>query len=66
VSFRFFAPFIARYLMKWAGKKMQRSFSNFQEYGNPSSTSSTTNNTSNKPPQSKKVVGEYIDFEELD
>ncbi len=52
--------------MKWAGRKMERSFGTSYGFNEQSSTQSKTSNASQKPPKSKKVVGEYIDFEELD
>lgn len=54
-------PYFMRYVAKKAGQKMENAFKGFQESQN-----------SNRPkPQpvekkTKKVVGEYIDFEEID
>lgn len=59
-------PFLIRYFVNRMGKKFETQFG-----ANPFenvSPSQKNNNSNTKPPKkvSKKVVGEYIDFEEID
>ncbi len=62
--------------MAWLGKKlmqrMQRNFSAQQGFSGDDPTASTQNNVNTKhknafsKTREKKIVGEYIDFEEID
>ena len=65
VTLRFLAKLLLPYLMRYiaikAGQKMEATFKGFQGYQNQ--TSSEPQPVEKK---SKKVVGEYIDFEEID
>ena len=63
-------------ILKWAGKKaMQRVQKQFEQRQNQSSNSSKVGETeinrnskssTNGNPSSKKTVGEYVDYEEID
>jgi len=54
-------PYLMRYIAKKAGQKMENAFRGFQESRHP-------NRQEPQPVEkkSKEVVGEYIDFEEID
>jgi len=54
-------PYLMRYVAKKAGQKMENAFKGFQE-------AQHANRPEPQPVErkSKKVVGEYIDFEEID
>ncbi|MEZ4857850.1 MAG: DUF4834 family protein [Flavobacteriaceae bacterium] len=60
------------YLMRFIAKKVQQRFENafgqnpFQQYHSPKEEPITVNKNNSKKPKSKKVVGEYIDFEEVE
>lgn len=54
-------PYLVKYITKKAGEKMQNAFKGFQQQGQ-----STPNTSKDVPKKSKKVVGEYIDYEEID
>lgn len=63
---RLFAPKIMAFALKMLQKKMSDSFSNasnFNTYGNRSTTASDKKTTVSKK---KDPVGEYIDFEEIE
>ena len=58
-------PYIVRYITKKAGQKMENTFKGFQQqtqqYGQ-----SQKEPTRDVPKKSSKVVGEYVDYEEID
>ncbi|TVZ51282.1 hypothetical protein OD90_0419 [Dokdonia sp. Hel_I_53] len=54
-------PYIVRYLTKKAGEKMQSAFKGFQQQ-----TTKTQMPPKDVPKKSSEVVGEYIDYEEID
>ena len=54
-------PYLVRYVTKKAGEKMQNVFKGFQQ-----ETTTTQTSTKDVPKKSSKVVGEYVDFEEID
>lgn len=69
IVFRFLAPFIMRYIAKKAGQKMEQAFKS--QYGFEHSNDRTSSNSNGhqklkKNPVSKKPVGEYVDYEEID
>lgn len=55
-------PYLVRFITKIAEKKMQDMFKGFAN----TNTTQETKETSNVSKKSSKVVGEYIDFEEID
>lgn len=69
IIFRLAAPYLMRYIAKKAGQKMEQAF-------NPDNHSQAGNKTKegkisiDKVPQtkrtSKKAVGDYVDYEEID
>lgn len=54
-------PYLMRYIAMKAGQKMETAFKGFGGY-----QESTTPEPQPVEKKSKKVVGEYIDFEEID
>lgn len=54
------APYLMRYVTKKAEQKMQQAFKGFEKQ------SSTQPEEPAVPKKSSKVVGEYIDFEEVE
>lgn len=54
-------PYFVRYITKKAGEKMQNVFKGFQQ-----ETEKPNTHTKDVPKKSSKVVGEYVDFEEID
>ncbi|MDO4228712.1 MAG: DUF4834 family protein [Capnocytophaga sp.] len=70
---RFLAPYMMRYFIKKVEQKFGEQFQQSQnQHQNPFKQQSEgkqtidTNNAQSQNPQSKKKVGEYIDFEEVD
>ncbi len=61
---RLLLPFLMRYIAKKATQKMEGAFKGFQQQTASSHTRKT--NTEPVAKKSSKVVGEYIDFEEID
>lgn len=61
-------PYLFRYLAKKVNQKFERSFGQNPFQGNPQDTANETNQAKTKSSKSssKEVVGEYIDFEEID
>ncbi len=55
-------PYFVRYITKKANQKMQNVFKGFQQ----ETSKNTTAATKDVPKKSSKVVGEYVDFEEID
>ena len=65
---RWFGPILLRYILKRIGKKFGQNFSQFdpsQKQKAPSGKVTIDKNPKNKS-KSKKDVGEYIDYEEID
>ncbi len=58
---RLLLPYLMQYIAKKAGQKMENAFKGF--HGSQQQQSSEPQPVEKK---SKKVVGEYIDFEEID
>ncbi len=54
-------PFFVRYITKKAGQKMENAFKGFQQQTRQEQTP-----PKDVPKKSSKVVGEYVDFEEID
>lgn len=51
--------------MKQMGKRMQRS-AGFNPFESQQQSSENSSKSGSKKPKEKKVVGEYVDFEEID
>ena len=58
---RLFLPLLAKKVVEKARKQFEQQQQQYQQQNQ----SQAQNNTSEKP-KSKKVVGEYVDFEEID
>lgn len=54
-------PYFVRYITKKAGEKMQNVFKGFQQ-----EPTEANNQPKDVPKKSSKIVGEYVDFEEID
>lgn len=66
---KWFGPMILRYFLKRMGKKFQQQFQKQSPFGtSPADSNKEKVIDRNKPnkPSSKKKVGEYIDYEEID
>lgn len=62
---RFLGPVLLNYITKKAGQQFEQRFSNTQ--GQEQQTTQTNNNAKSKVKgTTKKDVGEYIDFEEIE
>lgn len=61
-------PYLLRFLAKKMNQRFERAFGQnpFQPNHNKTDESVQFSKTSNHNPKSKKVVGEYIDFEEVE
>ncbi len=57
-------PYLVRYITKKAGQKMENAFKGFQQQSQQ--RPKATPQKEEVPKKSSEVVGEYIDFEELD
>lgn len=57
-------PYLVRYIKKKAGEKMESAFKGFQQQAQ--NRQQPQNPSPEVPKQSKKVVGEYIDYEEVE
>lgn len=55
-------PYIVKYLTRKASQKMENVFKGFQQHTQQQQSTSTKD----VPNKSSKVVGEYIDYEEID
>lgn len=65
---RWFGPILLRYILKKVGKKFGQDFSQFGQQGRKKEKEGEVS-IEKKPkntPRSKKDVGEYIDYEEID
>lgn len=58
---RIFLPFLMRKMMQKAGENLQKQAEHFQQQQNQQHTTPKQD-----MPKSKKQVGEYVDFEEVD
>ena len=67
---RWFGPILLRYILKKVGKKFGQDFSQFGQQNKRSGRKREGEVTIEKKPKnsrrSKKDVGEYIDYEEID
>lgn len=61
---RLLMPYFMRYIAKKAGQKMEGMFKGFQEQAGQGKAAEPTKEPVTK--KSSKVVGEYIDFEEIE
>lgn len=67
VLMRVLAPYMMKYFLRKIEKKFGGQFQQAQsQYQRKTQESQTINNNSQTNPQSKKKVGEYIDYEEVD
>ncbi|NJW54133.1 DUF4834 domain-containing protein [Salinimicrobium oceani] len=66
--FRFFGPLLLRYILRKVGKKFEQRFGQFGAPGEPPRKEGdiSIDKKPKKTPKSKKDVGEYIDYEEID
>jgi len=63
---RYFSPSITRYITKKVGENFQRGFERQRNSYSSSTNGEVTIDKKPKASASKKKVGEYIDFEEID
>jgi hypothetical protein len=56
---RLFLPMMAQKMMEKASEQYQQQQQNYQQQ-------STSKNTTTEKPKEKKIVGEYVDFEEIE
>lgn len=63
-SIRLLAPLFISYIAKKAGQKIESVFKGFQEQAQNAHNSQ--NKTQQVPKKKKEVVGEYIDYEEIE
>lgn len=68
IIWRLSKPYIFRYVTKKAGEKFQKMAGQFNNQAKPKQPKGTTTilNKNRGEQQSKKNVGEYIDYEEID
>jgi hypothetical protein len=72
VGFRLFFKFFGKSILQWLSKKamqrIARKMGDPNGFGNFNSSSQPTHSPKKSVPKkkSKKVVGEYVDFEEID
>lgn len=62
-------PFIMRFIAKKAGQKMEQAFKSqygFEQNPNKKEDKTVFNNDQKKNSSTKKPVGEYVDYEEID
>lgn len=66
--FRLLKPYLFRFLAKKVNQKFEHSFGQnpFQQNTSDTNQNTSSNTSTNNTRTSKKVVGEYIDFEEID
>lgn len=66
-ALRLAAPYIMRYLGRKIEQRFQRQFDAFQNQAAPNAKSGAqVKSNGEQKPRSTKVVGEYIDYEEID
>lgn len=63
--FRLLGPYLMRYVAKKAAQRFERSFGQ-SPFSNDSAQSREVHDIPKKNKSKEKVVGEYIDFEEID
>ena len=56
---RLFLPIIAKKVVEKASQQFQQQQENYQNQN-------TTQNQTNQKPKEKKIVGDYVDFEEIE
>ncbi len=68
IILRLAKPFLLRFLAKKVNQRFESAFGQNPFQPNQTNTDESTkvHKTSNKNPKAKKVVGEYIDFEEVE
>lgn len=57
-------PYLVKYITKKAGQKMENAFKGFQQQAQQSQQA--TGPTKDVPKKASKVVGEYVDYEEIE
>lgn len=63
---RFLGPLLLRYFLKKIGKKFGEGFNGFDPNMNRQQKEQVKFDRKGRPKRSKKDVGEYIDYEEID
>ncbi|GGD98565.1 DUF4834 family protein [Planktosalinus lacus] len=69
ILFRLAMPFIMRFIAKKAGQKMEQAFKSqygYQQTRDENEGETVIGKKQQKRSQSKKPVGEYVDYEEID
>lgn len=69
ILFRLATPYIMRYIAKKAGQKMEQAFKSqygYQQTRDENEGETVIGKKQQKGSQSKKPVGEYVDYEEID
>lgn len=59
---RLFLPVLAKKVVEKASQQFQQQHENYQNQQNQY----TTQNKTNEKPKEKKIVGDYVDFEEIE
>lgn len=57
-------PYLVKYITKKAGQKMENAFKGFQQQAQQSQQATAP--TKDVPKKASKVVGEYVDYEEIE
>lgn len=57
-------PYLVKYITKKAGQKMENAFKGFQQQAQQSQKATAP--TKDVPKKASKVVGEYVDYEEIE
>lgn len=57
-------PYLVKYITKKAGQKMENAFKGFQQQAQQSQQAAAP--TKDVPKKASKVVGEYVDYEEIE
>ncbi len=63
---RWFGPLILKYIMRKVGKKFEDQFNQAKKAKEKKEGDVNIEKTPKNQPRSKKKVGEYIDYEEID
>ncbi len=69
IIFRLATPYLMRYIAKKAGQKMEQAFKHqygYQQTRDENEGETVIGKKQQKKSQSKKPVGEYVDYEEID
>jgi hypothetical protein len=67
LAFYFIIKFLARLFLPVLAKKVvEKASQQFQQQQENYQNQNTTQNQSNQKPKEKKIVGDYVDFEEIE